>query len=106
MARSLTEIGMLEENTVIFLVNADCILDGVRLAISGIHVSVINWKVERRSNLLCDKSSIQVLNRSLAITSHGELISHISGAVLTQIKRVFAVMWVIRVTIRYNHLRK
>jgi hypothetical protein len=55
---------------------------------------------------LPDKRGVKVLNRSFAITAHAERIRHVARTILAQVKGVLAVMRVVRVAIRDDHLRE
>ena len=96
---------MLEEDAIIFFVNADCVLDRVWLAVPC--MQSVSFLTQRRwQNLLANERSIKILDRSLAITAHGELIGHVTCAIFAQVKSVLAVMWVVRVAIGHDHLSK
>lgn len=97
---------MLKENAIVFFVDADCVLDCVRLAVPdkrsvAFRSSKLPWQ-----NSLADERGIKILDRTLAVTAHGELISHVTCAILAEIKRVLAVVWVVRVAVGHNHLSK
>lgn len=86
--RLVTEIGVLEEDTRVFFVDADSILDS------------------RARTGFIDKCRIHIVNRALAVAAQGETVGHVSTAILTQIKRVFPLVRVFRVSIWNNHLRE
>lgn len=46
------------------------------------------------------------MNSSLAITSKRQAIGHIPTTILSQIKRMFSLMRMLRIPIRNHHLRK
>lgn len=63
-------------------------------------------RVEGGRDLLSDERGIQILDGSLAVAAHAERIGHVSRTVLAKVKRVFAVVRVVRVSIWHDHLGK
>ena len=84
----IAKVGVLEQDPRIFLVNADGILNRGSLS------STI------------DKRRIHVVNRTLAIAAQAQRVCHVSTSVLSKVKGVLALMRMIRVSVRYHHLRK
>ncbi|KAJ8104750.1 hypothetical protein OPT61_g10590 [Boeremia exigua] len=84
----VAEVGVLEQNTGILLVDADGVLDG-----RGLPRAV-------------DKRRVHVVNRALAIAPQTQRVGHVATAILSQIKRVLALVRMLRVSIRHHHLRQ
>lgn len=70
----ISEVSMLEEDTIIFFMNTDGILDLTHATRLGREVS------------------IQVVDRALAITAQSEAVGQIPGAVFPKVKSVLALM--------------
>lgn len=75
----VSEIGVLEQNAVIFFMNTDGVFDMPDVAVSG------------------GKFCIQVANITLAIATESEAVGHVSGAILSQIKGMLPLMRALRV---------
>lgn len=84
----VTEIGMLEQDTGIFLVDANGVLDDGACTCS-VH-----------------KCGVHVVDGTLAIAAQGQTVGHVATAVLAQIESVLALMRVFRVTVWNHHLRQ
>jgi hypothetical protein len=71
---------------------------------------VISWcsltGVNITRNSLPDERGIKVLDRPLAVAAHAERVGHVARAILAQVKSVLAVMRVVRVAVRDDHLGK
>lgn len=55
-------------------------------------------------NSLPHERGVKVLDRSLAVATHAQWVGHIARTILAQVERVLAVMRVVRVSVRDNHL--
>jgi hypothetical protein len=55
-------------------------------------------------NSLSDERSVKILDRPLTVAAHAEWVGHVARAILAQVERVLAVMRVVGVTVRDNHL--
>lgn len=86
--------------------NADCVLDRVRLTVPGMKKSASPDESGIEEDSLSNKRGIKVLDRSLAVATHSKRVSHITRTVLTEIKGVFAVVRMVGVAIRHDHLSK
>jgi hypothetical protein len=101
----VAEVGVFEEDAVVFFMDADCVFDGVGFAVSGVGGLVAGFLGRSRGKgLLSDERGIQVLDGSLAITTHAERVGHVTRAVLAQVKGVFAVVRVVGVAVWHDHL--
>jgi hypothetical protein len=103
--RLVTEVSVLEQNSIVFFVDADCVLDRVRFAVpvSNMSVSlVVDVNVE--SDSLADKRRVQVLDRALAVAAHSERVGHVTCTILAQVKGVFTVMRMVGVAVWHDHL--
>jgi hypothetical protein len=95
---------MLEQNSIIFFVDADCIFDCVWLAVPVSEMSVsIMMDPSAESDSLSNERSVEVLDRALAVASHGEWVSHVARTILAQVKGVFPVVRVVGVAIWHDH---
>ena len=72
--RLISEVRMLEEDTIIFLVNADCILDSPY------------------STSLRGEVGIHIVDGALAVATKREAVGHVTAAILAKIKGVLAVV--------------
>jgi hypothetical protein len=86
--RVISEIGVLEKNAVILLVDADGVLN---LA---------------DSTSLSGHKGIEIVDRALAVATQSETVGEITGTVFTEIESVLALMGVLRVSVWDNHLGK
>lgn len=86
--RIITEIGVFEQCSCIFLVNADCVFDG----------STGTGSVHERG--------IHVVDSALAVTAEGQTVRHISTTILTEIERMLSLVGMIGVSVRNDHLSK
>lgn len=84
-AAVVPEVGVLKENSGIFLVNTDSVLNR-----SGCPGSV-------------HKRSIEIVNRALAVTAQAKRVCHVATSVLSQIEGMLPLMRMFRVAIRHNH---
>lgn len=84
----ISEVSVLEENTVVLLVNADGVLDGADRTIAG------------------SKVGIEVVNDTLAVAAESQRVGKVTSTVFTEIKGVLALVRVLGVAIRHNHLRE
>jgi hypothetical protein len=77
---SVSEVGVLEKNTVVLLVDTYRVLD--------------------RPNIPSTRGEIgmEIMNCPLAITAKRQAISHITAAILSEVEGVFSLVWHIRVT--------
>ena len=84
----VAEVGVLEEDACIFLVDANGVLD------------------RSRRTCFVDECCIHIMNGALAIAPKAERVGHVATTVFSQIKRVFPLMWVFRVSVWDDHLGK
>lgn len=82
----VTEVGMLEQNAVVFFVDANGVLDGCG------------------GSSTVDESGVEVVNRTLAVTAQTQRICHVPTPVLPQIERMLTLMWMLGVSVWYHHL--
>jgi hypothetical protein len=78
--RVIPEICVLEQDTVVFLMDTNCILDF------------------SNASRLCRKVGIKVVNCSLAITAQGQAVCQITGTILAKVKGMLSLMRVFRVS--------
>lgn len=79
----VAEVGVFEEDAVVFFVDANCVLDRVGFAVPGLEVVSGNvYKAALRADLLAHERGIEILDRSLAIAAHSEGVGHVTRAVL------------------------
>jgi hypothetical protein len=102
--RLVAEVSVLEQNSIVFFVDADCVLDRVRFAVpvSDMSVSLV-VNISAESDSLSDKRSVQVLDRALAIATIREWVGHVACTILAQVKGVFTVMRMVGVAIWHDH---
>jgi hypothetical protein len=81
-ARVIAEVRMLEQNASVFLMNANCVLDRLRLP------------------SLVDKCCIHVVDRTFAVASKCQRIGHVSTAIFAKVERMLALMGVFWIAIR------
>jgi len=81
----IPEVSVLEENAVVLLVDADGILN------RGCHASAI------------DEVCIEVMYGTLAIATQAQGVGHVATTILTQIERMLALVWVLRVAVWNYH---
>ncbi len=86
--KRVPEVRVLAEKTVIFLVDANCMLDGDRVPVA-VH-----------------KVCIQVVDHTFAVAAKSQRVSHVSGTILADIQGVLSLVWVVRIAVRNNHLRE
>jgi hypothetical protein len=84
--RVVPEVSMLEQDARILLVDADGVLD------------------DGACTRLVDERGVHVVNGSLAVTAQRQAVGHVSTTVFTQIEGVLALMRVLRVAVRHDHL--
>lgn len=84
--RLVTEVGVLEEDTGVFLVDTDGVLD------------------DRAGTRTVDKGSIHVVDGALAVAAEGKTVGHVATAVLSQVESVLALMRVLRISVGDDHL--
>jgi hypothetical protein len=86
--RVVTEVGVLEENARILLMNTNSILDSRALAGP------------------IDECSIHIVDSTLAITTKRQAVGHVSSTILTKIERMLSLMRMLWVSVRNNHFCK
>ena len=79
---------MLEENTSVFFVDANGILDGLRCTGA------------------VDERCVHVVDGTLAVAAKAQAVGHVASTILTQIKSMLPLVRVLRIAVRYNHLRE
>lgn len=47
---------------------------------------------------------LHIMNRAFAVAAQAEGVGHVSAAILAEVEGVFALMWVLWVAVRYDHL--
>ncbi|KAI6749942.1 hypothetical protein HG531_007207 [Fusarium graminearum] len=82
----ITEVGVLEKNSIVLLVDANGVLD------------CTDGTVTRR------KLGVEIVDYTLAVAAQGERVGHVSSAVLAKIKSVLALVRMLWCTIRNDHL--
>ena len=83
--RVVTEIRVLEQNAIVFFVDAHGVLDGAG-----------------RTGAV-DKVKVQVVDASLAVTTQAQRVGHVSATIFTQIEGMLALVRVFWVAIRDDH---
>ena len=79
----VAEVGVFEEDAIVFFMYADCVLDRVGFAVPGLEVVSVNlYKAALRADLLAHERGIEILDRSLAVASHGERVGHVTRTIL------------------------
>lgn len=76
----VAKVAVFEQNSSIFLVNANGILDGANITSPG------------------RKLGIEVVNGPLAVAAERKTVCHVARAVLAQVERVLALMWAFGIT--------
>ena len=84
--RIVSEISVFEEDTGVFFVDADCVLDGV-------------WGAG-----FIDEGGVDVVDCAFAIAAQSETVGHVPTAVFTEVEGMFALMRVFRVAVGDDHL--
>ena len=84
--RIITEVGVFEEYTGILLVDTNCVLDDLT-----------------RSGTI-NKCCVHVMDGTLAVAAKGKTVSHVSAAVLAEIKGMLPVMRMLRIPVWDHHL--
>ena len=82
----VAEVGVFEEDAVVFLVDADGVFDGLGRA-RAVH-----------------KVKVHVVDAAFAVTPQGERVGHVAAAVFAQVEGVFALMRVFWVAVGDDHL--
>lgn len=85
---AVTEVAVLEQDTRVFLVDADGVLDG-----------------HGRAGPV-DELGVHVVDAALAVTAQAEWVGHVTTAVLAEIEGVLALMRVFWVAVRDDHFRE
>jgi hypothetical protein len=57
-------------------------------------------------NLLPNERGVKVLDGPLAVAAHTERVGHVASTILAQVECVLAVMRVVRIAVRNDHLCK
>lgn len=83
---SVAVVGVLVQETVVFLVNADGILDDGGITLASSH------------------DSVEIVDSTLAITSQLERVGHQTGTILTNVESVLLVVRRLGVTVGNHHL--
>ncbi|KAI6767610.1 hypothetical protein HG530_005619 [Fusarium avenaceum] len=86
--RVIAEVGVLEENAVVFLVDTDGVLDSANGAIA------------------LSKVGVEVVDDSFAVATKSQGVGHVSCTVFSKIKSMLALMGMLRCTIWNDHLRE
>ena len=86
--RVVAEVGVLEEDARVFLVDADGVLD------------------RRAGPGAVDEGGVQVVDRALAVAAEGEAVGHVAPAILSEVEGVLALMGMLGVAIRHHHFRQ
>lgn len=84
----VAEVGVLEEDAAVLLVDANGVLDGAHAAVAG------------------GELGVEVVDLALAIAAQRETVRHVSGAVLAEVKGVLTLVRVLRVSVGDDHFRE
>lgn len=115
--RVVAKIGVLEQNTRVFFMNTDGVLDSRALTCTVDERGAVDWlavplgdpvlshatKIGRTEQL---KDLLHVVDCPFAITAQRQAVGHVPSTIFSQIKSVFPLMRVFRVSVRNHHLRQ